>query len=67
VHQPIARGVPGQGVVVEGVKGVKCTPMPPEYAKKAKSGLFPNFLAYKLPKTPFFALKSLTRYTPKIF
>jgi hypothetical protein len=46
----------GQAVVVEGVKGVKYAPMPAEiYKNGEKTGSFPQFLAYKLPKTPFFA------------
>jgi hypothetical protein len=45
-------GVPGQGVVVEGVKGVKYTPMPPRmYENSIKMGGFAHFMAYKLPKT----------------
>jgi hypothetical protein len=42
----LAGGVPGQGVAVEGVKGVKHTPMPPEiyenciYKKQAVSHIF---------------------------
>jgi hypothetical protein len=61
-------GVPGQGVVAEGVKGVKHTPLPPEiYKNGEKTGGFPHFLAYKLPKMPFFTQKYLTRYPPKTF
>jgi hypothetical protein len=56
--------VPGQGVVVEGVNGVKYTPMPTEiYDTSEKTGGFPQFLAYKSPKTSFFAQKYFTRYT----
>jgi hypothetical protein len=32
-----------------------------------KQGGFAHVLAYKLPKTPFFALKYLTRYTHETF
>jgi hypothetical protein len=40
--------VPGQGVVVEGVKGVKCTSMPPEmYENWEITGGFLNFLPSK--------------------
>ncbi len=60
--------MPGQGVVVKGVKGVKYAPMLPKmYENCEKTGSFPNFLACKLPKTPFFAQKYLTRYTPEMF
>jgi hypothetical protein len=49
-------GVPRQGVVVVGVKGVKYAPMPPEmYKNSKKMGSFAHFLAHKLPKTLFFA------------
>jgi hypothetical protein len=48
-------GVPRQGEVVEGVKGVKYTPMQPKmYDNGKKTGGFVHFLAYKLTKTPFF-------------
>jgi hypothetical protein len=60
----LAGEVPGQGMVVEGVKGVEYTPMPPE---KYKNRCFTHFLDYKSLKTPFFAQKYLTRYTPKTF
>jgi hypothetical protein len=51
-------GVPGQGVVVEGVKGVKYAPMSPRMDKNGeKTGGFTHFLAYKSLKTPFFAQK----------
>jgi hypothetical protein len=64
----LARGVPRQGVMVEGVKGVKNAPCRPKCMKTAKKkGSFLNFLAYKLPKTPFFAQKYLTGYTPETF
>jgi hypothetical protein len=50
--------VPGQGVAVEGVKGVKNAPMPPEiYENREKTGGFLTILASKSPKTPFFAQK----------
>jgi hypothetical protein len=49
-------GVLGQVVVLEGVKGVKYATMPAEiYKNGEKTGSFPHFLTYKLPKTPFFA------------
>ncbi len=61
-------GVLGKGVVVVGVKGVKYASMPPRmYKNGKKTGGFMHFLAYKLPKTLFFAQKYLTRYTPKTF
>jgi hypothetical protein len=61
-------GVPGQGVVVEGVKGViYATMLPWKYKNSEKMGGFAHILAYKLQKTQFFAQKYLTRYTPKTF
>ncbi len=60
--------VPGRGVVVEGVKGVKYAPCRLKYMKTAKKFMVsPHFLAYKSLKTRFFAQKSLTRYSPKTF
>jgi hypothetical protein len=35
--------------------------------KRQKTGGFAHVLAYKSPKTPFFALKYLPRYTHKTF
>jgi hypothetical protein len=47
---------------------VKYAQLPPEINKNGeKTGGFPHFLAYKSPKTPFFAKKYLTRYTPETF
>ncbi len=61
-------GVPGQGMVVEGVKGVKYALMTPRmYENSKKPGSFTHFLAYKSPKAPFFAQKYLRRNTPKVF
>jgi hypothetical protein len=61
-------GVPGQRVVVEGVKGVKYAPMlPGMHEKDEKMGGFGHFLAYILPKTPFFTQKNLTKYTSETF
>ncbi len=60
--------MPGQGVVVEGVKGVKYAPMPAEiYENGKKTGGFLQLLAYRLPKTLFSAQKYLIRYTPEMF
>ncbi len=60
--------MPGQRVVVEGVKGVKYAPMlPGMYEKDDKMGGFAHFLAYKLPKMPFFAQKNLTKHTSEMF
>jgi hypothetical protein len=53
VHQLLAGGVPRQGSVVEGVKGVKYVPM----QNGGKTGGFAHFLAYKSPKTPLFRSK----------
>ncbi len=61
-------GVPGQGVVVEGVKGIKYAPHAARnIEKRQKTGGFLHFLACKLPKMLFFAQKYLTRYTPETF
>ncbi len=39
----VGGGVPGQGVVVEGVKGVKYAPLPPEmYENGGKTGGLPE-------------------------
>jgi hypothetical protein len=38
-----------------------------KYTKTAKNGRFRHILAYKLPNTPIFAQKYLTRYTQKTF
>ncbi len=56
----MAGGVPGPGVVVEGVIEVKYPSMPPKiYENSKKTSGFTHILAYKLPKTPFFAQKYL--------
>jgi hypothetical protein len=66
--QTIGGGVPEQGVVVEGVKGVIYACMPHKlYENSKKTGNFLNFFTYKSPKMLFFAQKYLTRYTPKTF
>ncbi len=68
VHRVLAWGVPRQGLVVEGVKGVKYATMPPGmYENGKKTGGFTHFLAYKLPKMLLFAQKFLTWYTPEMF
>ncbi len=61
----IGGGVPGQGVVVEEIKGVKYAPMPLKYTKQQKYRQFRAHLAYKSLKTSFFPQKYLTRYTPE--
>jgi hypothetical protein len=68
VCQQFAGGVPGQGVVVEGVKEVKYTPMAPGMYKNGKKGGFMHFLACKLQKRRFL-LKStyITIYTTETF
>jgi hypothetical protein len=40
-----------------------CPPATQNIQKQQKMGIFQHFLAYKSPKTPFFAQKYLTRYT----
>ncbi len=57
-------GVPGQGLVVEGVKGVKYTPLPPGMYY---NGRITALLAYKSHKMPFFSQKYLTRCTLDMF
>jgi hypothetical protein len=58
----------GRSVVVERESKESNTPScRPECTKTAKNSSFAHFLAYKLPKTQFFAQKYLTRYTPKTF
>jgi hypothetical protein len=43
-------------------------PSHPKYIRKQqKTGGFTDFLAYKSPKTPFFALKYLTKYNHETF
>jgi hypothetical protein len=48
-----------------GHRSKKSLPSHPKYTKTAKR--FEHVLAYKSPKTPFFAQKYLTRYTHKMF
>jgi hypothetical protein len=57
--------VPGPGVVME---RSYIPSQSYEIAKNSeKTGGFTHVLAYKSPKTPFFALKYLTRYTHETF
>ncbi len=61
----LAGGVPGPGVVVE---RSYMPSQPYEIAKYVKKMAgFAHVLAYNSPKTPFFALKYLTRYTHEMF
>jgi hypothetical protein len=57
--------VPGPGVVVEGI--TEAFKAARNRQKRRKKGGFVQVLAYKLPKTPFFAQKYLTRYTHETF
>jgi hypothetical protein len=57
--------VPGQVVVVEGVKYAPMTLR--MYENSEKTGSFSHFLAYKSLKMPFFAQKYFIRYTPRTF
>ncbi len=62
--------MPGPGVVVESFLEVIYTVPSQQYkiAKNSeKTGGFAHILAYKSPKTPFFALKYITRYTHETF
>jgi hypothetical protein len=57
--------VPGPGVMVE---RSYLPSQPYEIAKNGeKTGGFTHVFAYKSPKTPFFAIKYLTRYTHETF
>ncbi len=47
----------------EGFRSQISLPSRPKYMKTAKNGGFAHILAYKLPKTPFFPLKYITRCT----
>jgi hypothetical protein len=65
VRRLLAGGVPGPGVVVE---RSYIPSQPYEIAKNVeKTGGFAHVLAYKSPKTLFFAQKYLTRYTHETF
>jgi hypothetical protein len=58
-------GVPGRGAVVE---RSYIPSQPYKIAKNdEKTGGFTHVLAYNSPKTPFFALKYLTKYTHETF
>jgi hypothetical protein len=60
--------VPGPGVVVEGITEAKLAfKAARNRRKRQKKGGFAHVLAYKLPKTPFFAQKYFTRYTHETF
>ncbi len=64
----LAGGVPGPGVVVEIFIEVIYTFTPVRNSRKRrKTGGFTHVLAYKSPKTPFFAPKYLTTYTRETF
>ncbi len=67
----IEGGVPDPGVVVESFIGVIYTftafTAIRNSQKRQKTGGFAHILAYNLPKTPFFAIKFLTRYTHETF
>jgi hypothetical protein len=63
----LAGGVPGPEVVVER-SYIYVPSQPYEMAKNGeKTGGFVHVLAYNSQKTPFFALKYLTRYTHETF
>ncbi len=58
----------GGGSARPGVGGGEIPSQPYQIAKNSeKMGGFAHVLAYKSPKTPFFALKYLTRYTHETF
>ncbi len=68
VRRLLAGGVSGPGVVLEDSWKSYKPSQPYEIAKNGKKkGGFAHVLAYKSPKTPFFALKYLTRYTHETF
>jgi hypothetical protein len=61
----LAGGVPGPGVVVE---RSYIPSQPYKIANNGeKTGGFTHVFAYKSPKTPFFGIKYLTRYTQETF
>jgi hypothetical protein len=60
--------VPGPGGGGRGgIRSQISLPSRPKYIKTAKKGSFAHIVAYKSPKTPFFAQKYLTRYTHETF
>jgi hypothetical protein len=64
----LAGGALAPGVVVEGaMEAEKAFKTTRNIQKRQKTGDFAHILAYKSPKTPFFAQKYLTKYTQKIF
>jgi hypothetical protein len=65
----IGGGVPGPGGGGRGdLRSQISLPSCPKYMKTAKkTGGFTHVLAYKSPKTPFFAQKYFTRYTHETF
>ncbi len=55
---------PGQGFLVEGIKGGKEVFQPAEIHKNGiKKCWFPTLFGFKVAKAPFFALKCLIRHT----
>jgi hypothetical protein len=66
VRRLLARGVPGWWW--RGSQKPNKPSKPPEIDENSeKTDGFADVLAYKSPKTPFFAQKYLTRYTPETF
>ncbi len=64
----LAGGVPGPGVVVEiFIEVIYTFTVVRNSRKRLKTGGFAHVLAYKSPKTPFFAPKYLTTYTHETF
>jgi hypothetical protein len=54
-------GVPGQGVVMEGVKGVKYSPKPPRMCNNGEKRRFPALIDLKIAKNTVFYLKVLNK------
>jgi hypothetical protein len=65
----IWQGVPGQGAVVEGVKGVKQVSMPPGiYKNSTKNGRFPALVDIKVTEKAVFNSKFINKkYSQEFF
>ncbi len=64
----MAGGVPGQGMVVEGVKGVKYAPKPPGmYENSEKLGGLAALIDLKIAEKTVFNLKVYKVYSQDIF
>jgi hypothetical protein len=57
----LAGGVPGQGVVLGGVKGVKYSPKPPRTCKNGEKRRFPALIDLNIAKNTVILLKVLNK------